>query len=138
MAEQEKILAHFRRSKWTGGFWWRTLVSLGFYWAVIWRRNQITLTNRRLVERRGSVLGGDEVSVNLNRITDIRVKTSALGALLKYGLFEVQSAGTDQAEVTFNGLAHPHKLKDMIYDLQDGSLDGSPFGSQKQKPGEEE
>ena len=142
MSEQEKVIGHFRRSKWTGGFWWRTLVTLGLYWLILWRRNQLTLTTRRLIERRGNILGGEEISVNLSRITDIRVKTSALGSILKYGLFEVQSAGSDQAEISFAGLAQPHRLKDQIYDLQDGKLDGNNAMSaqvaETEKPGAEE
>lgn len=127
MGQREEIVAHYRRSRWSWSFWWRTLVTLGLY-LILWNRNKITLTNRRLIERRGGILGGEEVSVNLNRITDIRVKTSPVGALLGFGLFEVQSAGSDNAEITFSSLGKPHKLKDQIIDLQhDGQLDGGPI-----------
>lgn len=126
MSQREEVIAHYRRSVWTGGFWWRILATLGLY-LYLWNRNKITLTNRRLIQRRGGILGGEEVSVNLGRITDIRVKTGPLGAILGFGLFEVQSAGSNEAEISFDGLTRPHRLKDQIYDLQDGSLDGSPF-----------
>ena len=128
--QREEIVAQYRRSVWTGGFWWRVIVTLGLY-LYLWNRNKITLTNRRIVQRRGGILGGEETSLNLTRITDIRVKTGPIGAILKHGLFEVQSAGSDSAEISFEGLSHPHKLKDQIYDLQDGSLDGSAFAEQK-------
>jgi hypothetical protein len=122
MSEREEVVGTFKRSPWTGGFWWRLIVTLGLYlW--VWNRNKLTLTTRRIVERRGGILGGEEVSVNLNRITDIKVLTSPLGALLKYGHFEIQSGG-DDAEIVFNGLSNPHRLKELIYDLQDGHLDG--------------
>jgi membrane protein YdbS with pleckstrin-like domain len=127
--QREEIVAQYRRSVWTGGFWWRVIVTLGLY-LYLWNRNKITLTNRRIVQRRGGILGGEETSLNLTRITDIRVKTGPLGAILKHGLFEVQSAGSDSAEISFEGLSHPHKLKDQIYDLQDGTLDGSAFSEQ--------
>lgn len=127
MGQREEIIAHYRRSRWSWSFWWRTLSTVGLY-LYMWNRNKITLTNRRLIERRGGILGGEEISVNLNRITDIRVKTSPFGAILKYGLFEVQSAGSDGAEITFTSLGQPHKLKDQIIDLQhDGQLDGGPI-----------
>ena len=136
MGQREEIIAHYRRSRWSWSFWWRTLSTLGLY-LILWNRNKITLTNRRLIERRGGVLGGEEVSVNLNRITDIKVKTSALGAILKYGLFEVQSAGSDGAEITFSSLGQPHKLKEQIVDLQhDGTLDGGPV-DKSQSPSDE-
>jgi hypothetical protein len=134
MGQREEIIAHYRRSRWTWGFWWRVIATLGIY-LYLWNRNKITLTNRRLIERRGGVLGGEEISMNLDRITDIRVKTSPMGAIFGYGLFEADSAGSDQAEISFNGLGRPHKLKEAIIDLQhDGKLDGGL----KTKAGQEE
>ncbi|MCI0714257.1 MAG: PH domain-containing protein [Chloroflexi bacterium] len=134
-SREEVVISQYRRSVWTGGFWWRMIVTLGLY-LYLWNRNKITLTNRRIVERRGGILGGEEISLNLARITDIRVKTGPLGAILKHGLFEVQSAGSDSAEISFEGLSHPHKLKDQIYDLQDGSLDGDSFSARTAAPAE--
>ena len=131
MSQREEIIGHYRRSIWTGGFWWRFLVTLGLY-LYLWNRNKITLTNRRIIQRRGGILGGEEVSLNLNRITDIKVKTGPLGALFGFGLFQVQSAGSDRAEISFDGLARPHKLKEAIYDLQDGELDGGPVDSEEE------
>lgn len=128
MSQREEVIGHWRRSRWTGGFWWRTILTFGLY-LILWRRNQITLTTRRLIERRGGIIGGEEVSTNLSRITNIRVQTSPLGSLLKYGLLEVQTAGSDQAEISFSGLAHPFQLKEKIYDLMDGQLDGIPVES---------
>lgn len=132
MNQREEIVAQYRRSPLTGGFWWRMILTLGLYY-FLWNRNKITLTDRRIVQRRGGLLGGEETSLNLNRITDIKVKTSALGSVLGYGLFEVQSAGSDSAEIHFDGLARPHRLKEQIYDLQDGTLDGSPFSDEGEK-----
>jgi hypothetical protein len=126
MSQREEIIGHYRRSIFTGGFWWRFILTLGLY-LYLWNRNKITLTNRRIIQRHGGIIGGEEVSLLLNRITDIKVKTSALGTIFRYGLFQVQSAGSDKAEINFSGLSRPHKLKEAIYDLQDGTLDGSPF-----------
>ena len=132
MEQREEIIGHWRRSVWTGGFWWRMVVTVGLYW-FLWKRNQITLTTRRIIERRGGLIGGEEVSLNLSSITNIRVKTSPLGSLLKYGLFEAQTAGSDEAEISFSGLRHPYNLKEEIYDLLDGSLDGAPVEQKNEK-----
>jgi hypothetical protein len=103
---------------------------LTLYVWVLWRRNKITVTTRRIIERRGGIIGGEEVSIQLSNVTDIRVKTSALGSILKYGLVEVESAGSG-TEIVFNGISRPHKLKEILFDLQDGVIDGGPVDRRK-------
>lgn len=124
--QKERTVGVWRRSVWSGGFWWRTIVTLGLYVILLWRRNQITLTTHRVTQRRGNVLGGSETSINLENITDVNINKSALGTILGYSTIRIQSAGTSDAEIKFEGLADADDLRDAIFDLQDGSLDEKP------------
>ena len=63
--EQEREIGVWRRSMMTWGFWWRTIVTLGLYVVLLWRRNQITVTTRRVSQRRGNILGGEETTISL-------------------------------------------------------------------------
>lgn len=129
--QREEIVAEFRRSTRTLGFWWRAIVTLGLYVILLWRRNVITVTNRRVIQRTGNIIGGQETSMQIGRITDVTVKTGVLGTLLGYGLIEIQSSGSGEAEIHFDGISRPHKLKDVIFDLQDGVLDDGPKSGAK-------
>ena len=124
MAEQEVIIAEFRRSTRTTGFWIRTIGTLGLYWLLLWRRNVITVTNRRVIQRTGNIIGGQETSMQIKRITDVTVKTGVIEAMMGYGRIEIQSAGSSGPEISFQGIAKPHKLKDLVFDLLDGKYDG--------------
>jgi hypothetical protein len=95
------------------------------YVVRLWRRNQITVTTRRITQRRGNILGGDETSMSIDNVTDVSVDTSPLGAILGYGDITVQSAGSSQAEISFQGLGGAKKLREAIFDLKDGKLDES-------------
>ena len=125
MAEMrsEQLVGVWRRSARTWGFWWRTIVTLGLYVLLLWRRNQITVTTRRVSQRRGNILGGSETSLSLENVTDISVHVPPMGALLDYGDIEVQSAGSNQAEIAFQGLARARQLRDVLFDLKDGIPD---------------
>ena len=117
----EKLVGVWRRSRWTWGFWWRTIVTLSLYVWLLWRRNQITVTTLRITQRRGNILGGDETSLSIENITDISVNTPPLGALFNFGHITVQSAGSSQAEISFQGLGRVRELRDVLFDLQDGT-----------------
>jgi hypothetical protein len=119
----EQLVGVWRRSARTWGFWWRAVVSLGLYVLLLWRRNQITVTTRRVSQRRGNILGGSETSLSLENVTDISVHVPPLGALLDFGDIEVQSAGSNQAEIAFQGLAKARQLRDVLFDLKDGIPD---------------
>jgi len=124
MSEQPEVfIGNWRRSVWTGGFWWRTLATLGLYWLLLWRRNQITVTSRRVTQRRGNILGGDETAMTIQNITDISVNTPPLGAVLGYGDIQIQSAGSAGAEISFQGLGGAKRLREVLFDLKDGKLD---------------
>ena len=55
--QPEQKIGVWRRSMWTWGFWWRTITTLTLYVWLLWRRNQITVTTRRVSQRRGNILG---------------------------------------------------------------------------------
>ncbi len=119
----EKDVAVFRRSPATLGFWWRTIFTLGLYLLTLWRLNEIHVTTRRITQRRGNILSGNETSMSLANITDVSVDKSVFGSIFGYGNIVVQSAGSDRAEISFNGLQKPDKLRELIFDLKDGRLD---------------
>ncbi len=126
-SNQEYVIAEFRRSTRTLGFWWRAILTLSLYVWLLWRRNVITVTNKRIIQRTGNIIGGKETSMQIGRITDVTVSKGVLEALLGYGLIEIQSAGSSGPEIRFDGIAKPDKLRDLIFDLQDGRYDGSAF-----------
>jgi hypothetical protein len=119
----EQEIGVWRRSVWTWAFWWRTITTLTLYVWVLWPRNQITVTTRRVSQRRGNVLGGDETSLSIDNITDISIDTPPLGAIFGYGNIEVQSAGSSSAEIAFQGLGRAKKLREVLFDLKDGVVD---------------
>lgn len=122
-SDREVEIGVWRRSRWTWGFWWRTLCTLTLYVWLLWRRNQIVLTNRRISQRRGNILGGEETSMSIDNVTDISLDTPPLGVLFGYGNIRIQSAGSSEAEISFDGLARAKKLREVIFDLKDGKLD---------------
>ncbi|MBN1680516.1 MAG: PH domain-containing protein [Anaerolineae bacterium] len=125
MHQPEEFVGVWRRSVWTWGFLWRTVITLTLYVWLLWRRNQITVTTRRISQRRGNILGGSETSLSIENVTDVTVNVSALGAVFGYGDIEVQSAGSSSAEIAFKGLGRARKLRDVVFDLKDGVADGA-------------
>lgn len=130
---QEYVIAEFRRSTRTIGFWWRAILTFSLYVWLLWRRNVITVTNKRIIQRTGNVIGGKETSMQIGRITDVTVSKGVFEALFGYGLIEIQSAGSSGPEIHFDGIAKPDKLRDLIFDLQDGRYDGSAFENNHSK-----
>ncbi|MBE2269671.1 MAG: PH domain-containing protein [Anaerolinea sp.] len=119
----EKQIAVFRRSPWTFGFWWRTILTLTLYYFTLWRLNQISLTTRRIMQRRGNIITGNETTIDLENVTDITVNKSLLGQIFNYGDISIQSAGSNASEISFTALQRPDKLREIIFDLKDGRLD---------------
>lgn len=119
---EEKLIGNWRRSTFTGGFWWRTIVTLGLYWLLLWRKNQITVTTHRIMQRRGNLLGGSETAISMENVTDISITTPPMGAILGYGDIRIQSAGSDNAEISFQGLGRVKKLREILFDLKDGKI----------------
>lgn len=123
--QAEKFIGHWRRSKWTWGFWWRTITTLGLYWLILWRRNQISVTTRRVTQRRGNILGGEETAMSIENITDIELDIPPLGAIFGFGNIQIQSAGSSTAEIAFQGLGRAKKLREVLFDLKDGVADAA-------------
>jgi hypothetical protein len=117
--EPERIIGYYRRSPFTPGFWWRVIFSLGLY-LVLWPRNQITLTNRRIMQHRVTFWNSNEIWLNLENIVDVHIKTPALGSLLGFGDIVVQSfVNSRQADIEFRGLDGASRLRNAIFALQD-------------------
>jgi len=123
MGVPETTYGTWRGSKWRAGFWLKTIVTLSLYYLLVYRYNSITVTNRRVTQRRGSILTTNESSVAIDSITDVIVNKSAFGSILNYGDIMIQSPGGAVHEIAFVGLANAGHLREMIFDLKDGSLD---------------
>ena len=123
--QTEKIIGVWRHSRWTGGFWWRAIVTLGVYALVADRQHNITLTDHRVTERTGGLIGGSEISISLSKVTDVRVKNSALGSMLGYGDIMITGEG-EGPDIEFKGLAHPDKLRQAMFSLQQGTTAPPP------------
>ena len=118
--DSERVLGQYRRSFYTFGFWWRTIFTFGLYAVLIWPRNEITLTNRRLMQRTASLTVSNEIWINIEHITDVRLRVTPFGQLLGFGDISIQSfAGTTAAEIKFQGLDGATRLRDTIFRLQD-------------------
>lgn len=115
----ERVLGIWRRSMFSVGFWLRVMVSLSLYYWFLWPVNQITLTNRRITQRRGSIFTGTETSITIGNISNITVRHSLFGLMLGYGDIIVESPGIGaESRIDFHGIANPDGLKNAIYNLQ--------------------
>lgn len=123
MAEnKDVVIATFRPHIFSIHFW------------TFWRRWKIMLMQRRIIQRKDWLFGGEEVSISLDRITDVKVKTNFFGTLFRYGYIEVQTAGSSEPEIVFRRLRNPHRLKKMIFDLIDnGHIDDERLKRQIEK-----
>lgn len=69
-------------------------------WAVIqiaeWVDRFLVLTNKRIVVIEG-IIGTTVRSMPVSRLTDMAYRRTPMGRALRYGLFDVESAGQDQA-----------------------------------------
>lgn len=119
----EAKVGEWRRSVKTWGFWWRCFSTLGLYYLLLWPRNQITVTTRRITQRRGNILGGDETAMSIENITDVSLDVPPMGSLFGWGNIQIQSAGSSATEISFVGLANAKKLRETLFDLKDGKLD---------------
>ncbi|MFN7210070.1 MAG: PH domain-containing protein, partial [Aggregatilineales bacterium] len=80
----------------------------------------IVLTNRRVTQHIAYLIGGEERSVSLHNITEVRIRTPPLGVLLGFANVDIQSMGGDQApEIHFQALERAAQLKQMIFAVQD-------------------
>jgi uncharacterized membrane protein YdbT with pleckstrin-like domain len=118
--QPEKVIGVWKHSKLSGGFWWRTLLTVGLYAVVEARQQHITLTTERVTQHRGGLLSSSEISISLSKIANVSVRMSWLGRLLGYGDIAIESEGSGGPQIQFRGLARPGQLRDAIYNSQQG------------------
>jgi uncharacterized membrane protein YdbT with pleckstrin-like domain len=119
----ERTLKVFKESKWRPGFWIRTILTLSIWYWTVYIHNRIELTNRRVVQKRGTWLSRNETSILLANITDVSVNQSFLGRIFNYGDISISSAGSSGAEIAKFGISSAPQLRDLVFDLRDGRLD---------------
>jgi flagellin-like protein len=118
----ERTIGIWRGSKASLHFWVQTILTLSLYYWFIYLYNDITVTNERVTQRRGSFYRSSESTLTLDSITDVSVRISLLGELLHYGDIRVLTAGSRQSEIVFWHLENPNALRDVIFKLRSGSF----------------
>ena len=74
-----------------------------------WYYDRFVLTNKRVMLVEG-IIARKVAMMPLARVTDMKYTQSALGRVLGYGTFEIESAGQDQALRNVNNLPNPTDL----------------------------
>jgi uncharacterized membrane protein YdbT with pleckstrin-like domain len=88
---------------------WALLV-LRLMWKVFdWWENYFVITSQRLLLSQGFVTRKINM-MPLSKVTDMSFQRSAMGQLLGYGEFVVESAGQDQALRNVDHLPYPEQL----------------------------
>ena len=88
---------------------WLLLLIRLLYRIYVWLEDYFVVTSQRLLLSTGVI----KKSVNmmpLTKVTDMRFERSAMGRLLGYGTFIVESAGQDQALRKVDHLPYPEQL----------------------------
>jgi uncharacterized membrane protein YdbT with pleckstrin-like domain len=88
---------------------WLILVIRLLYAIYEWLEDYFVVTSARLLLSTGVI----KKTVNmmpLGKVTDMRFERSAMGRILGYGTFIVESAGQEQALHTVNHLPYPEQL----------------------------
>jgi len=88
---------------------WLILLIHLLYKIYVWLEDYFVVTSQRLLLATGVI----RKSVNmmpLAKVTDMRFERSAMGRLLGYGTFIVESAGQDQALRKIDHLPYPEQL----------------------------
>ena len=119
----ERQIGVWHGSKANLQFWLSTIVTLSLYYWLHYRHNAITLTTRRITQKRGNLFTSNETSISITNVTNIDVNISLLGRIFNYGDISIQSAGSDATEIYFNRVSNPTQLREIIFDLKDGKYD---------------
>jgi uncharacterized membrane protein YdbT with pleckstrin-like domain len=88
---------------------WLVLVARLLYKIYEWLENYFVVTSQRLLLATG-ILTRNINMMPLSKVTDMSFKRSAMGRLLGYGEFVVESAGQDQALRNVDHLPYPEQL----------------------------
>ena len=88
---------------------WLILVIRLLFCIYAWLEEYFVVTSQRLLLAEG-VFKKTVNMMPLGKVTDMRFERSAVGRLLGFGTFIVESAGQDQALHTINHLPYPEQL----------------------------
>ena len=88
---------------------WLVLVARLLYKVYEWLEDYFVVTSQRLLLATG-ILTRNINMMPLSKVTDMSFKRSAMGRLLGYGEFIVESAGQDQALRNVGHLPYPEQL----------------------------
>jgi uncharacterized membrane protein YdbT with pleckstrin-like domain len=64
------------------------------------------------------LLSQETHEIDIRDIKDIVLRQSLFGRILNYGTLEFSSAGRDTAEVIFDGIPEPKRVKDLVAQLK--------------------
>jgi membrane protein YdbS with pleckstrin-like domain len=92
---------------------WLLVVSWVLWQVVEWYYDRFVLTNKRIMLVEG-VIARRVAMMPLTRVTDMKYTQSPLGRVLRFGTFEIESAGQDQALRTVNNLPNPTDLYQQV------------------------
>lgn len=81
---------------------------------IIWRSENYTLTDERVIVRRG-VIGKFIRSTSMSRVQDVTTRQGLLGRLLNFGSVEIESAGRDGAEV-LTYVPNPQHFRNVLFE----------------------
>jgi membrane protein YdbS with pleckstrin-like domain len=88
---------------------WLVLVGRLLYKVYCWLEDYFVVTSQRLLLTTGIITRTVNM-MPLGKVTDMSFKRSAMGRLLGYGQFVVESAGQDQALHDIDHLPYPEQL----------------------------
>ena len=88
---------------------WLVLLIRLLYKIYVWLEDYFVVTSQRLLLATGVVRKSVKM-MPLAKVTDMSFNRSAMGRLLGYGTFVVESAGQDQALRTIDHLPYPEQL----------------------------
>jgi uncharacterized membrane protein YdbT with pleckstrin-like domain len=88
---------------------WLGVVLWAAWQIVDWWYDRFILTNKRVMVVSG-IITRNVAMMPLQRVTDMKYVQSALGRVLNYGTFELESAGQDQALRSIPHLPSPNEL----------------------------
>lgn len=112
---------------------------------LLWRRNWLVATNKRVMVNYGLLHQGVAM-FSLSRVSDLTFTRSTFGQLLGYGELKRESASVTQTLHKVGFVEHPHAtytticsaifdLQDRMFRLDEDEDDGSRGGTTPQTPG---
>jgi membrane protein YdbS with pleckstrin-like domain len=101
------------------------VVAWGVYQIAEWADRYFVLTNKRIVVIEG-IITTTVRSMPVSRLTDMAYRRTGIGRALGYGLFDVESAGQDQALKIMNFVPNPEFTNLQISNLLFGKKTPDP------------